>query len=448
MIPLGESAGILPRVPTNGMMSGDFPLTIVKPSFVDFQTLQVSSPVNNNSRTQISIVHTRNQTRESSASSLRSFLRVCQNKKKVDVVEQKSNAFVTTATRARTTVRVRDGNNARNQEYGQIDEKRAASAIEAISLEHNRIKKSESSGCLESKSDPLIVENNKEDSHTVQVNTKNANAANKKLAKNITKRKKDRTKKQSKSGKTRKKSIKKTKTSVFDRLTLQDGTNQLNSSFTTLSSASSRHSSSSVIFNKPSGGILNISKIQASYMPVQRTNKNVIYLPKVPTKSIATQQKVPTNPPRKNIIENSPSVPSPRKELGWSMQDDGRVTFRRVYLSEMQSKMLGGAPSVPPGTPTEEQMKRVEYIPSLFDVKSQRLVKAKLEKIEIKMKITEEKQKEKAMKEEQKKIAVSMVQLRQRQREEIYALNKVMTQLENENFRKFMKEKEAEALSV
>lgn len=42
----------------------------------------------------------------------------------------------------------------------------------------------------------------------------------------------------------------------------------------------------------------------------------------------------------------------------------------------------------------------------------------------------------------------AILQLKQRQRAEIYALNKVMTELENANFRKFMEENAAETLPV
>lgn len=65
-----------------------------------------------------------------------------------------------------------------------------------------------------------------------------------------------------------------------------------------------------------------------------------------------------------------------------------------------------------------------------------------------KLRAEEQKKKEKAAKEEQKRAYGAILQLKQRQRAEIYALNKVMTELENENFRKFMEEHSADTLPV
>jgi len=75
-------------------------------------------------------------------------------------------------------------------------------------------------------------------------------------------------------------------------------------------------------------------------------------------------------------------------------------------------------------------------------------VKSRLVNIGNKMRAEEQRKKEKAIKEEQKRAYGAILQLKQRQRAEIYALNKVMTELENENFRKFMEENSAETLPV
>ncbi|CAH3036774.1 unnamed protein product [Pocillopora meandrina] len=110
--------------------------------------------------------------------------------------------------------------------------------------------------------------------------------------------------------------------------------------------------------------------------------------------------------------------------------------------------MITGVPCAPPCTPSADELKKVEYIPSLSDVKSQRVVKTRLITIGNKLRAEEQKKKEKAAKEEQKRAYGAILQLKQRQRAEIYALNKVMTELENENFRKFMEEHSADTLPV
>ena len=69
MIPLESTTAILPRMPTGRTISGDFPLTIIKPPIVDVRCgaspSAISSPI-------IRLLRSRNQRRNSSASSVRS----------------------------------------------------------------------------------------------------------------------------------------------------------------------------------------------------------------------------------------------------------------------------------------------------------------------------------------------------------------------------------------
>ncbi|XP_059146096.1 uncharacterized protein LOC131933330 [Physella acuta] len=121
-------------------------------------------------------------------------------------------------------------------------------------------------------------------------------------------------------------------------------------------------------------------------------------------------------------------------------KDDARST--KVYLSEKQSGILSDCgmtvPCAPPATPTTEQLKKIEYIPSLKDVRSQRLVQRKLQTIEDRAAKKEKKKLEDEVKIDKMSIRDRKIALKKTQRQEIYALNKVMTDLENQKFIDFM----------
>ncbi|XP_074646184.1 uncharacterized protein LOC141902382 [Tubulanus polymorphus] len=116
----------------------------------------------------------------------------------------------------------------------------------------------------------------------------------------------------------------------------------------------------------------------------------------------------------------------------------------KVYMSDKQSGVINVCgmdhPCAPPSTPTPFISKKYEYIPSMTDVKAQRSLKAKLENIEKQEKKKFHKQKEEKLKLESTQAKELSRQQRLRQRQEIYALNKVMTILENEHFEKFISE--------
>ena len=69
MIPLDSATAILPRMPTGRAIPGDFPLTIIKPPVVDVKCRTTPSAI---STPIYRLLRSRNQRRNSSASSVRS----------------------------------------------------------------------------------------------------------------------------------------------------------------------------------------------------------------------------------------------------------------------------------------------------------------------------------------------------------------------------------------
>ncbi|KAH9504421.1 hypothetical protein Btru_063565 [Bulinus truncatus] len=134
-----------------------------------------------------------------------------------------------------------------------------------------------------------------------------------------------------------------------------------------------------------------------------------------------------------------------RRKFG--LKEEG-VKTTKIFLSEKQSGLISDCgmkvPCAPPTTPTPDQLKKTEYVPSLQDIKAQRLVRQRLQVIEEK-----EIQKEKKKKETQdigcqKSLKEIRQDLKKMQRREIYALNKVMTDLEYQNFCQYMESMNAD----
>ncbi|KAL5013382.1 hypothetical protein ScPMuIL_007652 [Solemya velum] len=117
----------------------------------------------------------------------------------------------------------------------------------------------------------------------------------------------------------------------------------------------------------------------------------------------------------------------------------------KIYLSEKQSGVIRDCgmevPCAPPATPTPEQMEKYEYVPSMNDIKAQRAVKMKLQVLEKEAQRRMEKLKEQRAKLNKQHQKEQDKQLKTRQRQEIYALNKVMTELENSRFLEFCRTK-------
>lgn len=117
-----------------------------------------------------------------------------------------------------------------------------------------------------------------------------------------------------------------------------------------------------------------------------------------------------------------------------------RIT--RIFLSEKQSSSMrdnGGKlfPCPPPCSPTPEMLKNVEYVPSLSDLRSQRAIKNRLSTLEKDAKERRQRRLEEAKKQEKQLQRDHVAMKKHRQRQEMYALNKVMTELELKNFEAF-----------
>ncbi|XP_070562056.1 uncharacterized protein [Ptychodera flava] len=136
------------------------------------------------------------------------------------------------------------------------------------------------------------------------------------------------------------------------------------------------------------------------------------------------------------VLRSTPSAVS----TPWKLNDE-KIHVTRVYLSERQSGVIkecgGSYPCAPPATPTLELCAKYEYVPCMNDVRSQREVKARLNDMQLIERKKKEKRKEEARRIEIQRQKDSITEQKQRQRQEIYALNKLMTELENENFRNF-----------
>ncbi|XP_022341117.2 uncharacterized protein LOC111135390 isoform X2 [Crassostrea virginica] len=120
-----------------------------------------------------------------------------------------------------------------------------------------------------------------------------------------------------------------------------------------------------------------------------------------------------------------------------------RIT--KIYLSEKQSGVVRDCgmdiPCAPPATPLPDPSKKVEYIPSMNDIRSQRAVKVKLQVLEKEAHRKSAKRRDDQAKQEKHQQKEREKDLKVKQRMEIYALNKIMTDLENKRFREFCEKK-------
>lgn len=123
--------------------------------------------------------------------------------------------------------------------------------------------------------------------------------------------------------------------------------------------------------------------------------------------------------------------------------DISRIT--KIYLSEKQSGVVRDCgmdvPCAPPATPLPDPSKKVEYIPCMNDIRSQRAVKVKLQVLEKEAQRKSARRRDDHAKQEKLQQKEREKDLRVKQRMEIYALNKIMTDLENKRFREFCEKK-------
>ncbi|KAK7486048.1 hypothetical protein BaRGS_00022657 [Batillaria attramentaria] len=122
---------------------------------------------------------------------------------------------------------------------------------------------------------------------------------------------------------------------------------------------------------------------------------------------------------------------------------EGNSKITKVFLSEKQSKSLRECgvlvPGAPPATPTPEYRQKFDIIPSL----AQRHMRQRLEGISKSDQTLKklEKKREEQMKLEKTYMREKVLEMKRRQRSEIYALNRIMTDLEYSHFEQFVKER-------
>lgn len=465
MIPLESATVILPRMPTTGKAAtGEFNLTIMKPPVLDVNSKSRTSPSLTSSPV-YRLLRSRNQRRNSSAP--------C----KV-IVPERVEVFELTSTGHRGDVESALLQESANKDayilpdhirncQGRLLPSKPAGVVPlsqefktpSCSVEETPEVIPENCDCIEDGKQQFKSTDTKSTEEIKSVNdcivkkpdmeneTSPSISANKKSAKTC---------KVKKARKKRKKSIKKGQgvSSMLARLvgynvgqkklqgqTNSDGETQLRAGMVQCAGV------------KMSPNIvkcLNIQKLHAAYAPKKYDNKNIsCRLPQVSNNSLIKHNAGSgTSLPGKQqeeIVHMSLSLMAP---LPQKLQDSDNEKVKKIFLSETHSAMIAGIPCAPPSTPIVDEKTKVEYIPSLTDVKSQRAVKARLINIGNNLRAQEQRRKEKSLKDEQKRAYGAILQLKQRQRAEIYALNKVMTELENANFRKFMEENAAETLPV
>lgn len=177
--------------------------------------------------------------------------------------------------------------------------------------------------------------------------------------------------------------------------------------------------------------------------------KEAVVLPLV-TNSSLVKSITQTEIVRRTNNYFSPSTQKLPMHMGGSAiknqnQSDSANKVTKIYLSDKHSGTVKDCgieiPCAPPATPTAEQLRKVEYIPSLTDIRSQRAVKVKLQVLEKEAQKRMEKQQIERDKIEKQNKKLMEKDLKQQQRLQIYALNKVMTELENSRFKEFCAKK-------
>lgn len=177
--------------------------------------------------------------------------------------------------------------------------------------------------------------------------------------------------------------------------------------------------------------------------------KEAVVLPLV-TNSSLVKSITQTEIVRRTNNYFSPSTQKLPMHMGGSAiknqnQSDSANKVTKIYLSDKHSGTVKDCgieiPCAPPATPTAEQLRKVEYIPSLTDIRSQRAVKVKLQVLEKEAQKRMEKQQIERDRIEKQNKKLMEKDLKQQQRLQIYALNKVMTELENSRFKEFCAKK-------
>ncbi|XP_062620466.1 uncharacterized protein LOC134282051 isoform X1 [Saccostrea cucullata] len=146
---------------------------------------------------------------------------------------------------------------------------------------------------------------------------------------------------------------------------------------------------------------------------------------------------------RTSVSESLQSAKSVYSSSRVNHAEIARIT--KIYLSEKQSGVVRDCgmevPCAPPATPLPDPSKKVEYIPSMNDIRAQRAVKVKLQVLEKEAQKRSAKRRDDQAKQEKQQQKEREKDLKVKQRIEIYALNKIMTELENKRFKEFCEKK-------
>ncbi|XP_065648600.1 uncharacterized protein LOC124809013 isoform X1 [Hydra vulgaris] len=109
------------------------------------------------------------------------------------------------------------------------------------------------------------------------------------------------------------------------------------------------------------------------------------------------------------------------------------IKTRKVFYSDRQSGLILGVPSAPPSTPCYF----VDFTSSLSDIKSQRKIQRQLKKIENQQNSKLQKTINKIRAEEKRKEEEVFEQRKLYQRQQIYMMNQLMSELEKKQFEEF-----------
>ncbi|KAL8571093.1 hypothetical protein ACOMHN_010554 [Nucella lapillus] len=178
-------------------------------------------------------------------------------------------------------------------------------------------------------------------------------------------------------------------------------------------------------------------------VPMTRASTETITSVKARKRSISRQKPLLQRRSNCSPIRSMESSPVRKSMLCNSDAGDKKAT--KVFLSQKQSlsvKDCGAlVPCAPPATPTPEHLKMYDYVPSLSDIKSQRHMRQRLEGMSKSDQKKLERKREELLKQEKLSFRERLAEQKKRQRQEIYALNKVMTDLEYKNFEELVKTK-------
>ncbi|XP_066296248.1 eukaryotic translation initiation factor 3 subunit A-like isoform X2 [Branchiostoma lanceolatum] len=199
---------------------------------------------------------------------------------------------------------------------------------------------------------------------------------------------------------------------------------------------------SAVGFNANSLRLQTRQKTGKSDQRVSRTSEatrrdNKMSAPKA-SSEIIYSQKFSRLHPNSSIHAVSKSLDSAQEKQS-DKRHAGFLSARRAEVPMFSPRRADLLPSPrrPSTNGAEEQMERYEFVPSMTDVRAKREVQARLQLMDKAAKQKKAKQMEIAKRQEKRKEKDGVAGHKARQRLEIYALNKIMSEYEWSNFQAF-----------